>query len=89
MMSDLFGYDIDLISTYYCKKKVFFFKKSFQNVIILGDFRGNTRSEQMTGVRIRSDRNFHWLISDDVDTTAKTSNEHTYDRHVYSRDLNS
>lgn len=43
----------------------------------------------MTGVRIRSDRNFHWLIADDVDTTAKTSNEHTYDRHVYSRDLDS
>ncbi|XP_075883205.1 deoxyribonuclease-1-like [Nelusetta ayraudi] len=52
------------------------------NVIILGDFRGNTRSEEMTGVRIRSDRNFHWLIADDVDTTAKTSNEHTHDRIV-------
>lgn len=41
----------------------------------------------MKGVRIRSDRNFHWLIGDDVDTTATTLNEHTYDRQVYIHDL--
>lgn len=53
--------------------------------MILGDFNADgayvTRKE-MKGIRIRSDQNFHWLIGDDVDTTANTSNEHTYDRHV-------
>lgn len=51
--------------------------------MILGDFRADPNNEQMKAIRIRSDRNFHWLIGDDVDTTAKTSNEHTYDRHVH------
>lgn len=45
--------------------------------MILGDFRADPNNEQMKAIRIRSDRNFHWLIGDDVDTTAKTSNEHT------------
>lgn len=54
--------------------------------MILGDFNADgvyvTRKE-MEAIRIRSDKNFHWLIGDDVDTTANTSNEHTYDRCVY------
>lgn len=58
--------------------------------MILGDFRADgtyvTKGEMVT-IRIRSDQNFHWLIDDDVDTTANTSNDHTYDRHVNSRTL--
>ncbi|XP_074536880.1 deoxyribonuclease-1-like [Halichoeres trimaculatus] len=61
------------------------------NVMILGDFNADgsyvTRKE-MKDIRIRSDKNFHWLIDDDVDTTAVTSNDHTYDRIVvYGDDM--
>ncbi|XP_029291771.1 deoxyribonuclease-1-like [Cottoperca gobio] len=61
------------------------------NIMILGDFNADgvyvTRKE-MKEIRIRSDKNFHWLIGDDVDTTANTSNEHTYDRIVvYGEDM--
>ncbi|XP_032432709.1 deoxyribonuclease gamma-like isoform X3 [Xiphophorus hellerii] len=61
------------------------------NVMILGDFRADGASvtdKQMQNIRIRSDRNFHWLIGDDVDTTSATTNNHTYDRIVvYGDDL--
>lgn len=53
--------------------------------MILGDFNADgvyVTHKKMKEIRIRSDKNFHWLIGDDVDTTVKTSNEHTYDRHV-------
>ncbi|XP_056614676.1 deoxyribonuclease 1 like 4, tandem duplicate 1 isoform X2 [Triplophysa dalaica] len=61
------------------------------NIMILGDFNadGNYVSEkQMHKIRIRSDKNFHWLITDDVDTTASVNNDHTYDRIVvYGNDM--
>lgn len=55
----------------------------YQNVMILGDFNadGSYLSKKgMKAIRIRSDKNFHWLIKDDVDTTANTGNDNTYDR---------
>ncbi|KAM8754208.1 deoxyribonuclease gamma-like isoform 2-T2 [Acanthopagrus schlegelii] len=55
------------------------------NIMILGDFNADgayVTHKEMKAIRIRSDKNFHWLIGDDVDTTANTSNEHTYDRIV-------
>ncbi|XP_008276029.1 deoxyribonuclease-1-like [Stegastes partitus] len=55
------------------------------NMMILGDFKADgtyVTNEQMKEIRIRSDKNFHWLIGDEVDTTAKTTNDHTYDRIV-------
>ncbi|XP_076596510.1 deoxyribonuclease-1-like isoform X1 [Chaetodon auriga] len=61
------------------------------NIMILGDFNADgayVTHKDMKEIRIRSDKNFHWLIGDDVDTTAKTSNEHTYDRIVvYGEDM--
>lgn len=61
------------------------------NIMILGDFNADgayVTSEEMKTIRIRRDKNFHWLIGDDVDTTANTSNEHTYDRIVvYGEDM--
>lgn len=61
------------------------------NVMILGDFRADipfVTDKEMKKIRIRSDTNFHWLIADDVDTTATPANEHTYDRIVaYGDDL--
>uniref|UniRef100_A0A8C6U3B5 Deoxyribonuclease 1 like 4, tandem duplicate 1 n=1 Tax=Neogobius melanostomus TaxID=47308 RepID=A0A8C6U3B5_9GOBI len=51
------------------------------NIMILGDFNADgayVTNREMNEIRIRSDRNFHWLIGDDVDTTANTTNEHTY-----------
>ncbi|XP_060913054.1 deoxyribonuclease-1-like [Labrus mixtus] len=61
------------------------------NIMILGDFNADgayITSKEMKDIRIRSDKNFHWLIGDDVDTTANTSNEHSYDRIVvYGEDM--
>lgn len=53
--------------------------------MILGDFNADGvyfTDKEMKAIRIYKDKNFHWLIGDDVDTTANTSTEHTYDRHV-------
>ncbi|KAJ0064735.1 hypothetical protein NL108_012979, partial [Boleophthalmus pectinirostris] len=53
------------------------------NIMILGDFNADgiyLSKKKMRDTRIRSDRDFHWLIGDEVDTTAKVSNNHTYDR---------
>ncbi|CAB1315586.1 unnamed protein product [Coregonus sp. 'balchen'] len=61
------------------------------NVMILGDFNADgsyVSKKGMKAIRIRSDKNFHWLINDDVDTTANTGNENTYDRIViYGDDM--
>ncbi|KAM7401618.1 hypothetical protein PAMP_016920 [Pampus punctatissimus] len=61
------------------------------NVMILGDFNADgsyVSKTEMKSIRIRSDKNFHWLIGDDVDTTASTKNDHTYDRIVvYGDDM--
>ncbi|KAM3621243.1 uncharacterized protein V6R79_008356 [Siganus canaliculatus] len=61
------------------------------NVMILGDFNADglyVSKRDMKDIRIRSDKNFHWLIADDVDTTASNRNEHTYDRIVvYGDDM--
>ncbi|XP_078139651.1 deoxyribonuclease 1 like 4, tandem duplicate 1 [Centroberyx gerrardi] len=61
------------------------------NVMILGDFNADgayVSKRDMKDIRIRSDKNFHWLIGDDVDTTASTGNDHTYDRIViYGDDM--
>ncbi|KAJ3602365.1 hypothetical protein NHX12_030123 [Muraenolepis orangiensis] len=62
-----------------------------QNVMILGDFNADgayVSKREMRSLRIRTDPNFHWLIADDVDTTASTANDHTYDRIVvYGKDM--
>uniref|UniRef100_A0A669DAU5 Deoxyribonuclease 1 like 4, tandem duplicate 1 n=1 Tax=Oreochromis niloticus TaxID=8128 RepID=A0A669DAU5_ORENI len=61
------------------------------NVMILGDFRADgwyLSSKEREESRIRSDKNFHWLIGDNVDTMAKTSDHHAYDRIVvYGEDM--
>ncbi|XP_040015576.1 deoxyribonuclease 1 like 4, tandem duplicate 1 isoform X1 [Xiphias gladius] len=61
------------------------------NVMILGDFNADgsyVSKSEMKDIRIRSDKNFHWLIGDDVDTTASTGNNYTYDRIViYGDDM--
>ncbi|KAM9860080.1 deoxyribonuclease 1 like 4, tandem duplicate 1 [Aulostomus maculatus] len=61
------------------------------NVMILGDFNADgsyVSQKDMMTIRIRSDKNFHWLIGDNVDTTASTGNDHTYDRIVvYGDDM--
>ncbi|XP_068996874.1 deoxyribonuclease-1-like [Embiotoca jacksoni] len=61
------------------------------NIMILGDFKADgtyVTHEEMKEIRIRSDKNFHWLIGDDVDTVVKSTNDHTYDRIVvYGEDM--
>nr|XP_055074486.1 deoxyribonuclease 1 like 4, tandem duplicate 2 isoform X2 [Misgurnus anguillicaudatus] len=59
------------------------------NVMILGDFNADgayVSKKKMKAIRIRTDPDFHWLIGDDVDTTARLSNDHTYDRIVVYKD---
>ncbi|XP_006631146.2 deoxyribonuclease 1 like 4, tandem duplicate 1 [Lepisosteus oculatus] len=61
------------------------------NVMMLGDFNadgGYLSNKKMKKIRIRSDKNFHWLIEDEVDTTANKGNDNTYDRIVvYGDDM--
>ncbi|XP_013989536.2 deoxyribonuclease-1 [Salmo salar] len=61
------------------------------HIMILGDFNADgcyVTKRGMRNIRIRSDKKFHWVIGDDVDTTANTSNDHTYDRIVmYGDDM--
>ncbi|XP_068609349.1 deoxyribonuclease gamma-like [Brachionichthys hirsutus] len=60
-------------------------KWKIENVMILGDFKADgvyVSHNELKEIRIRRDKNFHWLIADEVDTTTKTSNDHTYDRIV-------
>ncbi|XP_063071158.1 deoxyribonuclease 1 like 4, tandem duplicate 2 [Engraulis encrasicolus] len=61
------------------------------NIMILGDFNADgayLSKRKMKRVRIRSDEHFHWLIGDEVDTTASTTNDNTYDRIVvYQQDM--
>lgn len=57
--------------------------------MILGDFNADgayVSNRDMKNIRIRSDKNFHWLIGDDVDTTASNKNSHTYDRSMPPKD---
>ncbi|MED6245548.1 hypothetical protein ATANTOWER_004617, partial [Ataeniobius toweri] len=61
------------------------------NVMILGDFNASgsyVSKNGMKTIQIRSNKNFHWLIGDDVDTTASKDNIYTYDRIVvYGDDM--
>ncbi|KAL3978499.1 chromatin licensing and DNA replication factor 1 [Sarotherodon galilaeus] len=61
------------------------------NIMILGDFNADgayVSNRDMKTIRIRKDKNFHWLIGDDVDTTASPKNTNTYDRIVvYGDDM--
>ncbi|XP_026876002.2 deoxyribonuclease gamma-like [Electrophorus electricus] len=55
------------------------------NIMVLGDFNADgsyVSKKEMKAIRIFSDKNFHWLITDDVDTTTRTGNDNTYDRIV-------
>lgn len=50
--------------------------------MILGDFNADGRylsKKKKEKIRICSEQ-FHWLISDDVDTTSSNHNDNTYDR---------
>uniref|UniRef100_A0A672RQZ2 Deoxyribonuclease 1 like 4, tandem duplicate 1 n=1 Tax=Sinocyclocheilus grahami TaxID=75366 RepID=A0A672RQZ2_SINGR len=61
---------------------VFQMKWKTDNIMILGDFNADgsyVSDNEMKTIHIRSDENFHWLITDDVDTTASTRNNNTYD----------
>ncbi|XP_027011370.1 deoxyribonuclease 1 like 4, tandem duplicate 1 isoform X1 [Tachysurus fulvidraco] len=61
------------------------------NIMILGDFNADgsyVSKKEMKAIRIYTDKNFHWLITDNVDTTTSTKNDHTYDRIVvYGQEL--
>ncbi|TSM44128.1 Deoxyribonuclease-1 [Bagarius yarrelli] len=59
------------------------------NIMILGDFNADgayVSKKKMKKIRLRSDPDFHWLIGDDVDTTASVANDYTYDRIVVYKD---
>ncbi|XP_047438941.1 deoxyribonuclease-1-like [Mugil cephalus] len=55
-----------------------------KNIMILGDFNADGRylsKKKREKIRIYS-APYHWLISDDVDTTSSNCNDNTYDRIV-------
>ncbi|XP_076864814.1 deoxyribonuclease 1 like 4, tandem duplicate 1 isoform X2 [Brachyhypopomus gauderio] len=55
------------------------------NIMILGDYNADgsyVSKKEMKEIRIFTDKDFHWLITDDVDTTTRTGNDNTYDRIV-------
>ncbi|XP_072276815.1 deoxyribonuclease gamma-like isoform X2 [Pyxicephalus adspersus] len=61
-----------------------------QNIMILGDFNADgsyVSGKKMKSIRLRSDESFHWLITDDKDTTATNTTDCTYDRIVVHNDL--
>ncbi|XP_026204186.1 deoxyribonuclease-1-like [Anabas testudineus] len=54
------------------------------NIMILGDFNADGRylsKKKKEKIRICAEQ-YHWLISDDVDTTSSNHNDNTYDRIV-------
>ncbi|XP_018413467.1 PREDICTED: deoxyribonuclease gamma-like [Nanorana parkeri] len=60
------------------------------NIMILGDFNADgsyVSGKKMKTIRLRSDKSFHWLITDDKDTTASNTTDHSYDRIVVHEDL--
>ncbi|XP_030062170.1 deoxyribonuclease gamma [Microcaecilia unicolor] len=60
-------------------------KWKMQRVIFIGDFNADgayVSKRKMKSIRLRTDPNFHWLIDDDVDTTANHSTDCSYDRIV-------
>ncbi|XP_030634125.1 deoxyribonuclease-1-like 2 [Chanos chanos] len=66
-------------------------KWNTDNVMILGDFNADgsyVSNREMKEIRIRTDKKFHWLIRDNVDTTTSIGNDNTYDRIVvYGDDM--
>ncbi|KAM9325211.1 deoxyribonuclease gamma-like [Gastrophryne carolinensis] len=61
-----------------------------QNIMFLGDFNADgayVSGKKMKTIRLRTDKNFHWLISDDKDTTATNTTDCSYDRIVVHEDL--
>uniref|UniRef100_A0A3B1J497 Deoxyribonuclease n=1 Tax=Astyanax mexicanus TaxID=7994 RepID=A0A3B1J497_ASTMX len=60
-------------------------KWTTDNIMILGDFNadgGYMSKKKMKSLRIFSDKNYHWLIDEDEDTTTRLKNDNTYDRIV-------
>ncbi|KAM8930336.1 deoxyribonuclease gamma-like isoform 2-T2 [Pelodytes ibericus] len=65
-------------------------KWATQNIMLLGDFNADgayVSSKKMKTIRLRTDETLHWLIQDDIDTTATNSTDFSYDRIVVHGDL--
>ncbi|XP_078399368.1 deoxyribonuclease 1 like 4, tandem duplicate 1 isoform X1 [Cetorhinus maximus] len=58
---------------------------NIENIMLLGDFNADGRyvsKKQMEKIRLRKDKNFHWLIGDEEDTSARLKTDQAYDRIV-------
>ncbi|KAG8436018.1 hypothetical protein GDO86_007206 [Hymenochirus boettgeri] len=56
-----------------------------EKIIFLGDFNADgayVSNKKMKTIRLRKDPDLHWLIDDDVDTTAVKTTDFSYDRIV-------
>ncbi|KAM5149049.1 deoxyribonuclease-1-like [Mantella aurantiaca] len=65
-------------------------KWGLQNIMVLGDFNADgsyVSGKKMKTIRLRSDKSFHWLITDDKDTTATNTTDCSYDRIVVHESL--
>ncbi|XP_073425789.1 deoxyribonuclease gamma-like isoform X2 [Dendrobates tinctorius] len=61
-----------------------------KNIMFLGDFNADgayVSGKKMKTIRLRADKSFHWLITDDKDTTATKTTDCSYDRIVVHDDL--
>ncbi|KAL3054380.1 hypothetical protein OYC64_006665 [Pagothenia borchgrevinki] len=61
------------------------------NILLMGDF--NAGCSYVSGadwqqIRLFTDKSFHWLIKDDVDTTVSENTHCPYDRIVVTADMN-
>ncbi|KAI4871882.1 hypothetical protein NFI96_020468 [Prochilodus magdalenae] len=73
------------IDEYYDVVQVVKDKWKTNNIMILGDFNADgsyVSKKEMKEIRIFTDKNFTWLISEDEDTTTRLKNDNTYDRIV-------
>ncbi|KAK1877837.1 Deoxyribonuclease-1 [Dissostichus eleginoides] len=63
---------------------------STKNIMLLGDFNAGSKyvpKKRWQEIRLFTDKNFHWLITDNVDTTVSGSKQ-AYDRIVVTTDMN-
>ncbi|XP_033982017.1 deoxyribonuclease-1-like isoform X3 [Trematomus bernacchii] len=61
------------------------------NIMVLGDFNADgtyVTAEDWDDIRLFTNKNFHWLIKDGVDTTVAAKSSNTYDRIVVTTEMN-
>ncbi|KAF3846964.1 hypothetical protein F7725_004042 [Dissostichus mawsoni] len=64
--------------------------KNNKNIMVLGDFNADgtyVEDEDWKKIRLFTNKDFHWLIADGVDTTVAAKSSNTYDRIVVTTEM--